>query len=244
MLALIRIVLIITLSLSICIFGIVYCLLSPCQPRNAAVFGRLFGCMAPIFGIKVEIRNFSRNQDPKSCVYISNHQNNYDMVTVSYVMQPKTVTIGKNNLFWIPFFGQLYWLSGNILIDRRIRNIQSVRSILVKVIEIIKTYKVSVWIFPEGTRNNGKRLLPFKTGAFYVALAAKIPIVPICVSNIANNKIKLNRWSNGLVIIEIMPPIYTSSYRTSQVRRISAYCHKIMELKINSLDQEVIERES
>ena len=39
------------------------------------------------------------------------------MVTASNIVQPRTVTVGKS-LVWIPFFGPLYWLTGNLLIDR------------------------------------------------------------------------------------------------------------------------------
>lgn len=240
-LAIVRIFLVLVLSISICIFGIIYCLLHPCQPRHTSLFGRLFGCLSPIFGIQIEIRNLIGKKLSKSCIYVVNHQNNYDMVTVSYAIQPNTITVGKKKLLWIPLFGQLYWLSGNILINSN--RSMGQRSVLIKIIKAIKVYNISVWIFPEGTRNRGRGLLPFKTGAFYVALVTKIPIIPICVSDISNNRIKLNRWSNGLVIIEVMPPIKVHQFELNQVRRITAYCHKIMQLKIESLNKEVVFRE-
>ncbi len=40
------------------------------------------------------------------------------MVTMSNVVQPGTVTVGKKSLLWVPLFGPLYWLTGNLLIDR------------------------------------------------------------------------------------------------------------------------------
>lgn len=243
MLAIVRIFLISILSIIICVFGIIYCLFTPFKPQHTLVFSRLFGCLAPIFGIQVEIRNLIGGKFPKNCIYISNHQNNYDMVTVSCVMQPNTITVGKKKLLWIPLFGQLYWLSGNIFIDRD-RNVKHARHVLIKIIKAIKNCNISVWIFPEGTRNRGKGLLPFKRGAFYIALSAKVPIVPICVSNLSNNRIKLNRWSNGLVIIEIMPPIRVSQFNLHQIRRVTAYCHKIMQLKVESLDKEVAFKEN
>ncbi|ADV33477.1 1-acyl-sn-glycerol-3-phosphate acyltransferase [Candidatus Blochmanniella vafra str. BVAF] len=244
MIAIIRVVLILIISINICVFGIIYCLLVPRQLRYIDIFSHLFGCMAPIFGIQLEIRKSSDILLPKNCVYISNHQNNYDMVTVSSAVQSNTVTIGKKNLLWIPLFGQLYWLSGNILIDRTYNSVQKTRSILTKIIKTIRIDGMSVWIFPEGTRNQGRGLLPFKIGAFYAAIFSKVPIVPICVSDISNNKIRLNRWSNGLVIIEIMPSLKTCQYKLNQVRIIAAHCHKIMKLKIDKLNEEVMLREN
>ncbi|URJ23165.1 1-acylglycerol-3-phosphate O-acyltransferase [Blochmannia endosymbiont of Camponotus sp. C-003] len=242
MLAIIRIILILILSISICMFGIIYCLLSPRQSYHTAFFSRLFGSMAPIFGIQVKIRNLLRNKLPKHCIYIANHQNNYDMITVSCVVQPRTIIVGKKNLLWIPLFGQLYWLCGNILINRS-QNTRS-HNVLIQKAKSMKKNDISIWVFPEGTRSAGRGLLPFKIGAFHAAISAQIPIVPICVSNISNKKIKLNRWSNGLVIIEIMPPIETQKYEPNKVRDMSKYCYEVMKMKIDSLNKEVIEHET
>ncbi|MCV5373396.1 1-acyl-sn-glycerol-3-phosphate acyltransferase, partial [Escherichia coli] len=83
---------------------------------------RLFAKMSRVFGVKLELRipedAYSRGQH----VYIANHQNNWDMFTVSAAVTPKVVTVGKTSLAWMPLFGQLYWLTGNILIDRANRS--------------------------------------------------------------------------------------------------------------------------
>ncbi|URJ25815.1 1-acylglycerol-3-phosphate O-acyltransferase [Blochmannia endosymbiont of Camponotus sp.] len=242
MLAIIRVILALILSINICIFGIIYCLLRPRQSYNTALFSRLFGSMAPIFGIQLKIRNLSSNQLPRNCIYIANHQNNYDMITVSCVVKPRTIMVGKKNLLWIPLFGQLYWLCGNILINRR-QNTRS-HNILIQKAKSVKTRDISIWVFPEGTRSAGRGLLPFKIGAFYAAITAQIPIVPVCVSNISNKKIKLNRWSNGLVIIEVMPPIATQKYEPNKVRDMTKYCYEVMKVKIDSLNKEVIAHET
>ncbi|MDE9448418.1 1-acyl-sn-glycerol-3-phosphate acyltransferase, partial [Xenorhabdus bovienii] len=98
------------------------------------------------------------------------------------------------------FFGQLYWLTGNILINRENRT--KAHGTISQVVNQIKKHQISVWMFPEGTRSRGRGLLPFKTGAFHAAIAAGVPIVPVCVSS-THGKIKFNRWNNGTVIVEI-----------------------------------------
>ncbi|MBN8152394.1 1-acyl-sn-glycerol-3-phosphate acyltransferase, partial [Vibrio vulnificus] len=77
------------------------------------------------------------------------------------------------------------------------------------VVEQFRSRRISFWMFPEGTRSRGRGLMPFKTGAFHAALAAGVPTIPICVSN-THDKVKLNRWNNGVVIVEMLPPIDTS----------------------------------
>lgn len=57
-------------------------------------------------------------------------------------------------------------------------------------------------------------------------------------------KINLNRLHNGLVIVEMLPPIDVSQYGKDQVRELAAHCRSIMEQKIAELDKEVAEREA
>lgn len=241
MLAFIRIIVVVLLSIIICVLGLIYCLFSPRDPRHVATFGHWFGCLSPLFGIRLEVRHPKDVTLPQNCIYIANHQNNYDMVTAAYVVQPRTITVGKKSLLWVPLFGLLYWLTGNLLIDRY--NSARAHNTLTKIAQNIKKLNISIWIFPEGTRSRGRGLLSFKTGAFYLAIASKVPIVPICVSN-TTNKIKLNRWTNGLVIIEIMPPVETASYSRVQVRELTRHCRGVMKDKLNKLNAEVARREA
>ncbi|WP_044169960.1 1-acylglycerol-3-phosphate O-acyltransferase [Candidatus Pantoea carbekii] len=241
MLIIARLIIVTIYSLLICIFGSIWCVLfSPRNPRHVANFSHLFGRLSKVFGVKIELRQLIDTKKYGNVIYIANHQNNYDMITVSNILQSYTVTVGKKSLFWIPFFGQLYWLSGNLLIDRN-DHIQSYKTLNELAIILNKNH-ISLWIFPEGTRSRGRGLLSFKIGAFYLAVAAKVPIIPIVVSN-THKKIKLNRWNNGLVIVEMLQPIDTLQFKSFSIRQLSTYCHQLMLEKLIELNAEVIERE-
>ncbi|WP_159565750.1 1-acylglycerol-3-phosphate O-acyltransferase [Budvicia diplopodorum] len=241
MLAILRALIVIPFCILVCVFGSLYCLFSPRNPRHVYTFGRLFGSLSPLFGLKVKYRLNPEVKVSGNCIYIANHQNNYDMVTAAAAVQPRTVTVGKTSLLWVPFFGPFYWLTGNILIDRN--NKSKSRDTIYQIVEQMKKRDLSVWMFPEGTRSRGRGLLPFKTGAFHAAIAAGVPIVPICVSN-TNNKINLNRWNNGHVIVEMMSPIDTSVYTKDRVRELVAHCQQVMVDKLEQLNQEVAESEA
>lgn len=241
MLFIFRFLAVVVFAILVCVFGCIYCLFSPKNPAHVATFGRMFGRLAPLLGLKVEIRVPREAAHNGNCIYIANHQNNYDMVTAANVVQPRTVTMGKKSLLWVPFFGPLYWLTGNLLIDRD--NRAKAHDTITQVVKHIKERNISIWMFPEGTRSRGRGLLPFKTGAFHAAIAAGVPVVPICVSN-THGKVKLNRWNNGRVIVEMLPPIDTSSYGKHQARELAAYCHDVMAEKLAQLDAEVAAREA
>ncbi|MEG1209599.1 MAG: 1-acylglycerol-3-phosphate O-acyltransferase [Leclercia sp.] len=241
MLLIVRMILAVIYCILVCIFGCIYCLFSPRNPKHVATFGHLFGHMAPLFGLKVELRLPEGVEKHGNAIYIGNHQNNYDMVTAAKIVQPPTVTVGKKSLLWIPFFGLLYWLTGNLLIDRN--NRAKAHGTIAEVVSHFKKRRISIWMFPEGTRSRGRGLLPFKTGAFHAAIAAGVPIIPVCVSN-TSNKINLNRLRNGLAIVEMLPPVDVSKYGKDQVRELAAHCRELMLNKIAELDKEVAEREA
>jgi 1-acyl-sn-glycerol-3-phosphate acyltransferase len=101
----------------------------------------------------------------------------------------------------------------------------------------IKEKQLSVWLFPEGTRSNGRGLLPFKTGAFRTAMQANVPIVPVCASNL-HNVIDLNRWNNQKMIVEFLPPIYLNDLGKEQIRQVANQTHALMAQKIAELSAE------
>ncbi|USH02083.1 1-acylglycerol-3-phosphate O-acyltransferase [Grimontia kaedaensis] len=219
------------------VFGCGYCLFSPRNPKHVYTFGRMFGKLSSLFGIKLDLRQSEASKDVGTCVYIANHQSNWDLVTVSNAVRPRAVTVGKKSLAYIPIFGTLYWLTGNILIDRNNRS-KAVGTIG-QVVDQIKDNDVSVWLFPEGTRSRGRGLLPFKTGAFHAAIGAGVPIVPIVCSSTKHLSASLG--DNGHIIVEVMDPISIEGYDKDNVRELAKKCHDIMAAKLAELDAEVAE---
>jgi 1-acyl-sn-glycerol-3-phosphate acyltransferase len=130
----------------------------------------------------------------------------------------------------------MYWLTGNILIDRK--NTSKAMGFINLSANKIKEKKLSIWMFPEGTRSRGRGLLPFKTGAFRTAALANVPIVPICASN-QEGTIKLGRWNNGKIIIEFLDPIYISDNTPASARGAADQAYTLMKAKIEQLDEEI-----
>jgi 1-acyl-sn-glycerol-3-phosphate acyltransferase len=191
--------------------------------------------VSKIFGLEIEVRIPESLKNIGPAVYVCNHQNSYDIFTVGAAVQPFTVSVGKKSLKWIPFFGQMYWLTGNILIDRN--NSSKAMNTIALTAKKIKDKQLSVWLFPEGTRSNGKGVLPFKTGAFRTAIQANVPVVPVCVSN-THGKIKLNRWNNGKLIIELLPAVEVNTDEQVSIRELTNSVRQKMSDKIIELSLE------
>jgi 1-acyl-sn-glycerol-3-phosphate acyltransferase len=237
LLAVIRIFIMLLFILLSCFFGLLLSIVRPFHPNNVHIIARWFGSVAKVLGVKVVLKSHPESQNVGPAVYVANHQNNYDLFTVAAMVPQNCVSIGKKSLKWVPFFGQLYWLSGNILIDRANRS--KAANTISKAAEKIKQKGLSVWMFPEGTRSYGRGLLPFKTGAFHTAINAGVPVVPVCMST-THKSIKLNRWDNGTIYIEMLAPI--SLDKSVGARAYAQHVHSIMAAKITELDAQVREK--
>ncbi|MGL5039481.1 MAG: 1-acylglycerol-3-phosphate O-acyltransferase, partial [Aeromonas sp.] len=150
------------------LFGLLLCLVRPRHPNNVYVFARMYHAVCPLFGVRITVNVADEAKSVGPAVYVCNHQSNFDIFTVTGAVMPGVVAVGKKSLLWMPFFGVIFWLSGNVLIDRSNRS----RAIgtIGQVVNRIKTRGSSIWMFPEGTRSQGRGLLPFKVGAFHTAM--------------------------------------------------------------------------
>jgi len=236
MLFIVRFILIMICVVLMTIYALIYCAFSPRNPKNNYHFAMLFSKMACLVGLKVTYRYPKNVKENGPSVYIANHQNNYDMVTTTGSVQARTVTIGKKSLVWIPFFGIIYWLTGNIIINREDK--ASAKETIKDVAEQMREKDLSVMIFPEGTRSRGRGFMPFKMGAFHTALQAGVNVVPTVVSN-THGQVKLNRWNNGEVIVEVLDPIDISQYKKREIRRLLNDAREIMLAKYIQLNDEV-----
>lgn len=235
MLKVLRIMILVLLLVVWFVSGMAICLVRPRHKNNVYYLSRMLNWACWVLGVKVKRIIPDECRNIGSAVYVANHQTNYDIMVLGCVM-PGTVSMGKQSLAWIPLFGQVYYLSGNILIDRArsSKAADTIRQVVAK----IKQRGISIWMFPEGTRSKGRGLIPFKTGAFHTAIAAKVPLVPIVCSSYAG-QIDLNRWDNGEIIVEMLPPVDSQQWKRATVKDCSNTIRALMESKLAELDAKV-----
>nr|WP_321271794.1 1-acylglycerol-3-phosphate O-acyltransferase [uncultured Tolumonas sp.] len=235
MLKVLRIITLIVLLVVWFVVGMLVCLARPRHKNNVYYLSRMLNWACWVLGVKVKRIIPDECRNIGSAVYVANHQTNYDIMVLGCVM-PGTVSMGKQSLAWIPLFGQVYYLSGNILIDRArsSKAADTIRQVVAK----IKERGISIWMFPEGTRSKGRGLIPFKTGAFHTAIAAKVPLVPIVCSSYAG-QIDLNRWDNGEIIVEMLLPVDSQQWKRATVKDCSNTIRALMESKLAELDAKV-----
>ena len=219
------------------LFIVIIMLFRPLHPNNVKVAGKILGYPGRwILNLKMEIENPEHLESPMS-VFVSNHQHTLDIFTFSTMVPDRTVTVGKKDLIFIPFFGLMYWITGNILLDRK--NKKKAYGTLDKIKNHMLKKNASIWIMPEGTRSLDRGLMSFKRGPFVLAFSTERPIVPIIASSY-HKTLDFNKWNPGKVIVKVLPAIDTKGKTHDDIPEFKEKLHEQMKIEIDKLDQRLL----
>ncbi len=138
-------------------------------------------------------------------IFMSNHQSNFDILSLLAKMPRQIHWIAKKELFDIPVFGPSMRRGGYIPLNRG-----DGRKALQSMDEAAETIRrgKSVVLFPEGTRTQDGDLLPFKRGGFILARKAAVPVLPVTINGSGKiNPANQIRLFSGNIHITLHPPI-------------------------------------
>jgi len=130
-------------------------------------------------------------------------------------------------------------LSGAVFIDRKNRN-DAVKA-FDQVSKAMKDQGLSLWVFPEGTRSNlpFPDLLPFKKGAFHLAVQAQVPIVPIVCENYHRYFDGKSRFESGTVRIRVLDPVETKGLKSEDVTDLTTRVRELMLAELQKMDNDL-----
>lgn len=218
------------------VLGLLISLCRPFNPDNSRIAARLYAVPATfIMGMKMRLDIDGVLKHKRPAVIVANHLSNYDLFVFGHAVPPRTVTLGKTSLRWIPFFGQLYWLAGNVLIERG--NAAQAKKAMMTTTDTLQHKDMTIWVFAEGTRGHGKGLGPLKKGAFQMAITAGVPIIPLCGNNYVRG-MNLKRLRGGTVVMRALDPIPTAGLTLDDMPELMATCQARMKACIDELDRE------
>jgi len=140
-------------------------------------------------------------------VVVANHQSILDILMLSRL--PREMKwVAKESLFKIPWVGWMLRMSGDIPIRRG--DAESGGEALARAKEYLAR-GMNVMMFPEGTRSARGTLLPFKSGAFRLALEAGVPVLPVAVQGTAEGMPKGGPWVRPCrAFARILEPVETA----------------------------------
>ncbi len=115
----------------------------------------------------------------KPHILVANHQGNADVPLLFVAAKSPIRFVAKRSVAYIPILGWILILARFPFIDRQ--SSEQGRRSMNQLAERIQREKLNIVIFPEGTRSPEGTLLPFKKGAFILAIQAQVPIVPVAI---------------------------------------------------------------
>lgn len=190
---------------------IVFCLTAPFD-RGRYAAGRLFRLIGvtsvklnPLW--KFETAGDFISDPRRPYVAVSNHESYADIFLISHLPW-EMKWLSKETMFKIPCMGWMMRMAGDIEIRRgeRASTVQAMKDARDRLKK-----RVSVMIFPEGTRSRDGELLPFKDGAFRLALESGTPILPIVVAGTRACMAKGTfRFQRARACVKVLPPIETA----------------------------------
>ncbi len=194
--------------------------------KIAAWWGRL---SAKLFNITIEVIGQENYSPDQHYLVISNHAGMADIPLLLGTMKLNLRFMAKEELGKIPLFGRALRQAGYVMIKRG-QNRDALKS-LVDAAEVLKNGH-SLHIFPEGTRSATGELLPFKRGAFRVAMKGGAPVLPVTIigSHLITPKKSLV-INKGTIRVIIDKPILPSSFST--IEELMAACSGVITTNFN-----------
>jgi len=179
----------------------------------------------------------------RPAVMIANHQSMVDILLLGRIFPKQASIMAKKSIRWYPALGIFMSLSGTVFVDRG--NSAKAHRSLEEAGEGMKARRTSLFIFAEGTRHSKEEpdLLPFKKGAFHLAVKGGIPIIPVVVENYWRLYHK-GVFGTGTIKVKVLPPIPTTDVSVDQVSALAARVRDQMLMTLREISVAVPSRES
>eukprot|EP00850_Spirogloea_muscicola_P021554 SM000253S09043 [mRNA] locus=s253:162747:164764:- [translate_table: standard] len=192
---------------------------------QANAFGSVTASMMiTVLGNPWRLRGLEHSQ--QKAIFLCNHASPYDILLAMRLVPPGTVSMAKKEIVYWPLFGWLYLLSNFPRVDRQNRE-KAIQEMARVGMDVIK-HDLSVIIWPEGTRSEDGRLLPFKKGFVHMALQTRRPIVPMVLTGTHR------AWRKSSFIVRptsvtvtFLPPISTEDWVVSRVDEYVQIMHDL-----------------
>lgn len=181
--------------------------------------------------LRVHVSGYDKVPFGKRFLLVSNHCSKFDnFVHCAVLRKTQMAYISKPENFKIPIGGR--FMRRGLYLSLPRGNTREEFKVIMKAIEYLKDDKVSIGIFPEGTRSKDGNLQEFKPGAFKIAEKAKCPVLVCCMRGTFDIH-KNWPWKITDVYMDILEVIDPSVWETKNTVEVSQYAHDLILKDIN-----------
>lgn len=199
------------------------------QVESLDIVRAVFKFVLKISGTKVTVKGLENIPTDQAVLYVGNHRSYFDIL-VGYTTVPTLLGfVAKKEMKRYPLLSDWMANVNCLFLDR-----ENPKEGLKAILEGIQKVKdgVSMWIFPEGTRNRNQdvlELLPFKEGSLKIAEKSGCPVVPVAISGTAEVfESHLPRICPSNVVIEFGKPFYIKDLEPDVKKRSGAYTRDLV----------------
>ena len=163
------------------------------------------------------IKNFEYQKN-QPYVVISNHLSNLDPMMQFKYLKIKWVFMAKKEVYKLPFFRTAAKSFNFIKVDRSDKND---RQSINKQAKVLFKNGWSLMVYPQGTRAKKDSFLPFKSGAFHIAMDNNIPILPVVIAGTGDIWPRGAKYlKSGKAFINTLDPIDISKYNKENIEEL------------------------
>ena len=186
----------------------------------------LFKTILFLSGSDITIKGLENVPKDVPVLYVGNHRSIFDVIIGYTVVKNNTGFIAKKELLKVPFVS--WWMSiiNCQFLDRK--DIKEGLKTILKAIDLVK-HGTSIFIFPEGTRTSGDKMLPFKEGSLKIAEKSGCPIIPVAITNTEHMfEEHIPKVKPAKVIFEFGAPIMLKELDKETKKHSGAYVQSII----------------
>ena len=197
-----------------------------------------FKVILKMTGVKVTVIG-EENVPDEPVLFIGNHRSFFDILLTYSRCRNLTGYVAKKEMEKIPLLSK-WMLNVNCLFLDRNNIKEGLKTILAGIEKVRRG--VSVWIFPEGTRNKNEQLsdlLPFKEGSLKIAEKSGCPVVPVAIKGTAEvfeKHIPLICPSH--VVIEFGEPFIVKELDPENRKFVGAYTREKIAGMLSEMEKE------
>ena len=182
-------------------------------------------------GVKLNVVGQDNLWSARPAVFLFNHQSQLDVPVLASLLRKDFTAVAKKELATDPMFAPMGWLADVAYVDRT--DSTKAKAALAPAVDALRN-GTSLVIAPEGTRSPTPKLLPFKKGAFHMAMQAGVPVVPIVIRNAGELMAPRGMLiSSGVVDVAVLDPIDTSAWTA---RSLTGKVAAVRRLYLDTLD--------
>lgn len=204
--------------------------------RIARIWSRLWLAAA---GSTIEVDGHELVDRSRSHIVVANHLSVFDIMACFIAVPLPIRFLAKKELFSIPILASAMRAIGIIEVDRGARS--AIHELVNQQARQLVASGRSVIIYPEGTRSRNGELRAFKKGAFTMAIAGGIPVLPVTIAGTFEAWPAGRLWIRGGPIkVVIDPPVETVGLTREDTSRLTEQVHQVIDKRYHELRLQLV----